>query len=273
MSITYKILYNDAVAMTGGQPVDGQLSVPQITRQLAAEGVQRIVVVTQDTGKYGPVDDLAPGVQIEQRERLDAVQRQLREYRGVSALIYDQTCAAELRRRRKRGRVPRSAAARVHQRAGLRGLRRLQPGVQLPVGGAGRDRVRHASGRIDQSSCNKDFSCLKGFCPSFVTVRGGTPRKRARADAANEAVCTAGANRAVAGAALSILVTGVGGTGVVTHRRAPRHGGAPGGARHHRARQHGLAQKGGAVVSHIRLAPQPAALYWCMSGQGQAPMC
>ncbi len=180
VAITYKILYNDAVAMTGGQPVDGVLTVPQITRQLAAEGVRRIVVVTQDPAKYAPGDDMAPGVTIEPRERLDAVQRELRLYRDVSALIFDQTCAAELRRRRKRGLIPDPPRRAFINELICEGCGDCSASsnclsVEPVETEFGRKR------RINQSSCNKDMSCVGGFCPSFITIEGGELRRPVRA--------------------------------------------------------------------------------------------
>ena len=141
-NITYKILYNDAVAMTGGQPHDGNVHPWTISQQVHAEGVRRIALVSDEPDKYPIGTDWAPGVTFHHRDQLDEVQRELREYKGVSVLIYDQTCAAEKRRRRKRGTYPDPDQARVHQPGGLRGLRRLLGRVQLPVGDAGRDRVR-----------------------------------------------------------------------------------------------------------------------------------
>ena len=140
--MTYKILYNDAVAMTGGQHHDGPLDPAMISRQIAAEGVKPIVIVTDEPEKYPSGTNWAPGVTIRHRDELDAVQRELRELPGVSALIYDQTCASEKRRRRKRDAFPDPAEARGDQRDGVRGLRRLQREVELPVGRAAGDRVR-----------------------------------------------------------------------------------------------------------------------------------
>ena len=172
VNITYKILYNDAVAMTGGQPVTASLTVPQIARQLDAEGVGKIVVVTDEPEKYAEVTDLAPSVPIRHRDELDIVQRELREDPGVSVLIYDQTCAAEKRRRRKARQDGRSARASSSTR---RSAKAAATAACSPTAsrGAGRNRVRPQAA-IDQSACNKDYSCLNGFCPSFVTVEGGS---------------------------------------------------------------------------------------------------
>jgi indolepyruvate ferredoxin oxidoreductase len=163
VNITYKLLYNDAVAMTGGQPVEGHLSVAEITRQLRAERVATIAVVADDPAKYGRAAGFAPGVTLHERHELDAVQRRLREVPGVTALIYDQVCAAEKRRRRKRGRL-----ADPDRRVLINPLvcegcgdcsARSNCVSVLPLETEfGRKRA------IDQSSCNKDYSCIEGFC-------------------------------------------------------------------------------------------------------------
>jgi indolepyruvate ferredoxin oxidoreductase len=268
--ITYKILFNDAVAMTGGQPVDGPLTVPMITRQLAAEGVARIVVVTDQPQKYAEVKDLAAGVQVLGRDELDRVQRELREYAGVSVLIYDQTCAAEKRRRRKRGSYP-DPARRVLIHEGVCegcgdcGVKSNCLAV-VPV-----DTEFGRKRQIDQSACNKDFSCLKGFCPSFVTIEGGRLRP-GKALAKQESAFgelplpEPPDTREPYG----ILVTGVGGTGVVTI------GALIGMAAHLDGKgatvldMTGLAQKGGAVYSHIRIADAPEAIHAVRIAAGEA---
>jgi indolepyruvate ferredoxin oxidoreductase len=248
VNITYKILFNDAVAMTGGQHVDGPLSVPQITRQLAAEGVARIDIVTDEPEKYQGVSDLADGVAVHHRRDLDAVQRSMREVQGVSALIYDQTCATEKRRRRKRGTMANPAKrAFINQRVceGCGDCSKASNCVSVvPVETEfGRKRA------IDQSSCNKDFSCVEGFCPSFVTVHGGGLRKPQTIQAAAPADLP---EPALPQGVWNIVVAGIGGTGVVTI------GALLGMAAHLEGKAVsvldvlGLAQKGGAVVSHIR---------------------
>ena len=257
VNVTFKILYNDAVAMTGGQAVDGALTVPVITRQMQAEGARRIVVVTDEPEKYGARSGLAPGATVHHRRELDAVQRTLRTIAGVTVLVYDQTCAAEKRRRRKRGKFPDPPMRAfinpaVCEGCGDCGVKSNCVAVVPVETEFGRKRA------IDQSSCNKDFSCVEGFCPSFVTVRGGRLRK--------------GAGVSRDGAPLpalpepsvpdldrpcEIIVTGVGGTGVITI------GALLGMAAHLESKgcsvldQTGLAQKGGAVVSHIRIAARP----------------
>jgi indolepyruvate ferredoxin oxidoreductase len=258
VNITFKILYNDAVAMTGGQKPDGPLSVPQITRQVASEGAVRVMVVTDEPDKYPAGTAWAPGAEIHHRDRLDQVQRTLREVPGTSVLVYDQTCAAEKRRRRKRGLYPDPDRRIFINQAVCEGCGDC--GVQsncvaiLPAETPlGRKRV------IDQSACNKDESCLKGFCPSFVTVHGGRLRKRGgRSDVSTQPFPVPpdpvppdldGTYR--------IVLAGVGGTGVITV------GALLGMAAHLEGKgcsvldMTGLAQKGGAVASHIVLGDRP----------------
>ena len=257
-TLTFKLLYNDAVAMTGGQPMDGPLSVPMMASQLHAEGVGRVVVVSDEPHKYPPGTHWPPGTQVHHRDRLDAVQRELREQPGVTALIYDQTCAAEKRRRRKRGRYPDPPRRLFINEDVCEGCGDC--GVQsncvalVPLETAlGRKRA------IDQSACNKDWSCLKGFCPSFVSVHGGELRRPGTADIG--ALTDVGSLPAPALPAIdqgyAVVITGVGGTGVITV------GALLGMAAHLEGKgcsildMTGLAQKGGAVVSHLRIAPRP----------------
>jgi indolepyruvate ferredoxin oxidoreductase len=255
-NITYKILYNDAVAMTGGQPLEGQLTVPQITQQLAAEGVKRIVVVSDEPDKYPANAEFAAGVETFHREKLDEVQRELREVPGVSVLVYDQTCAAEKRRRRKRGQFPDPPKRAFINEAVCEGCgdcsRTSNCLSVVPVETEfGRKRA------IDQSSCNKDFSCVDGFCPSFVTVHGGSLRKHHQAKDHDAIPPLPEPMRLAPSEPYNILVAGVGGTGVVTI------GALIGMAAHLEGKgcsvldMTGLAQKGGAVLSHIRIADRP----------------
>jgi indolepyruvate ferredoxin oxidoreductase len=270
VNITYKILYNDAVAMTGGQPVEGAPTVAQIARQVLAEGTKRVVVVAEQPERYSSQSDLPAGVAVRSRDDLDAVQRELRDTPGLTVLIYDQTCAAEKRRRRKRGLYP-DPAERVFindlvcEGCGDCSVKSNCISV-LPVETEfGRKR------QIDQSNCNKDFSCLKGFCPSFVTVRGATPRKLG-AMPADDALFAAlpEPKPAALDRPYSILITGVGGTGVITL------GALLGMAAHLEGKGctvldiSGLAQKNGAVLSHVRLAPKPEDLHAVRIGAGGA---
>ncbi len=262
VNITYKILYNDAVAMTGGQPVDGQLSVPMVASQVRAEGIETIYVVSDEPWKYKGVM-LPQGVQITHRDDLDAVQRKLREIPGVTVMIYDQTCAAEKRRRRKRGLMidpPKRVVIneRVCEGCGDCGKKSNCLSIAPVETEFGRKR------QIDQSSCNKDFSCVKGFCPSFVTVLGGGLKKPEAAKIGNEVEEFFAAMPMPVIGDLSepcaILVNGVGGTGIVTV------GAILAMAAHLEDKgattmdQTGLAQKGGAVTSHIRIAKTPDAI-------------
>ncbi|MEH6526585.1 MAG: indolepyruvate ferredoxin oxidoreductase family protein [Sneathiella sp.] len=260
VNITYKILFNDAVAMTGGQPFDGPLSPWQISQQVHAEGAKKVVVVTDEPDKYEAGMKWAPGVKIYHRDDLDKVQRELREIEGVTALIYDQTCAAEKRRRRKRGTFPDPAKRvfindEVCEGCGDCGVASNCVSVKPLETEFGRKRV------IDQSSCNKDFSCVKGFCPSFVTIEGGDLKKpqtqnvtSSNIDIMNPAVGLPEPTGPVINGTYNILVTGIGGTGVITV------GALLGMAAHIENKgasildQTGLAQKNGAVMSHVRIA-------------------
>src|SRR5262249_29139713 len=223
VNVTYKILFNDAVAMTGGQPNDGGLTVPQIARQVAAEGVTCVVVVTDEPKKYAWNEDWPAGLTIHHRDALNELQRELARTPGCTVLIYDQTCAAEKRRRRKRKQYPPPDTRVIIQQlvgegCGAGGV--LWNGVSAePVETElGRKRT------IDQTSCNKDFSCLKGFCPSFVTVHGaklaGGAQRRAGAEAAIPALPEP--RLPAIDGTYDIIITGIGGTRVVTIRGRPR---------------------------------------------------
>jgi len=273
VSMTFKILYNDAVAMTGGQKMDGPLDVPRMSWQLWSEGVVQTAVVTDEPDKYPTSGAFAPNVTVHHRSALDRVQKDLREVAGVTALIYDQVCAAEKRRRRKRGTMP-DPARRVF----------INPLVCEGCGDCGEKSncvsvvpLETEFGRkraIDQSSCNKDFSCLDGFCPSFVTVEGGRLRKRQPA-AGNNDDPSAGLPEPVAADAASpygILVTGVGGTGVVTIGAILAMAAHLEGKGCTTMDMTGLAQKGGAVVSHVRIANDPADLHAVKIAAGGAAL-
>jgi indolepyruvate ferredoxin oxidoreductase len=264
VNITYKILFNDAVAMTGGQPHDGPLNVPDITKQVAAEGAQKVVVVTDEPDKYPLNADFAPGVTIRHRDELDAVQRELREIPGLTVLVYDQTCAAEKRRRRKRGTFPDPAKRVFINDAVCEGCGDCSDksncvSVKPLETELGRKR------QIDQSNCNKDFSCVNGFCPSFVSVHGGMPAKARRPQLKvvqdDPFAALPMPTLRPLSEAYGILVTGIGGTGVITV------GALIGMAAHLEGKGctvldfTGLAQKNGAVMSHVRLAPKPEDLH------------
>ncbi len=262
-NITYKVLFNDAVAMTGGQPVDGTLTVPALVAQVAAEGVSRIVIVTDEPEKYKGIS-LQGNPPVHHRDELDQIQRELREVEGTTVLIYDQTCATEKRRRRKRGTYP-DPALRAYINTdvceGCGDCSRVSNCLSVePV-----ETPRGTKRRINQSSCNKDFSCVKGYCPSFVTLEGAQPRKPrptsadAQASDSKSATLTPLPEPVLPDVddAYGILVTGIGGTGVVTI------GNLLGMAAHIEGKgvcvldMAGLAQKGGAVASHIQIANDP----------------
>jgi indolepyruvate ferredoxin oxidoreductase len=269
VNATYKILYNDAVAMTGGQPVDGSLTVPQIAAQLHAEGVHHVVIVTDGSSRaYGPAD-LPHGVPIRHRDEMDVIQREMRECPGVSAILYDQTCAAEKRRRRKRGKMldpPRRLFINqeVCEGCGDCGVQSNCLAIMPVETEFGRKRA------IDQSACNKDYACAEGFCPSFVSVIGGRVKKGCGITA--EANTAAPPTPTFAGTAqpYGILITGVGGTGVVTI------GALIGMAAHIDGKgvtvldMTGLAQKGGAVLSHVRICDDPEAIHAVRIATGEA---
>ncbi len=265
-TLTYKILFNDAVAMTGGQPVDGIISVDGIARQVEAEGVKQVVVVSDDISKYDTVRGRFPaGTQFHDRAELDTVQRRLREMQGVTVLIYEQTCAAEKRRRRKKGELVEPTRRlfindRVCEGCGDCSVQSncvaVLP-IETPLG-----RKR----KIDQSACNKDYSCAKGFCPSFVGVLGGQPRKKAGALArrANDVARLVDSLPRPAPhewtGPYDLLFTGVGGTGIVTV------GALTAMAAHLEGKSAsvldfmGFAQKGGSVLAFVRMADTPARL-------------
>ncbi|MBV8190983.1 MAG: indolepyruvate ferredoxin oxidoreductase family protein, partial [Alphaproteobacteria bacterium] len=293
-NITYKILYNDAVAMTGGQPHDGNVHPWTISQQVHAEGVRRIALVSDQPDKYPPGTEWAPGITFHHRDALDTVQKSLREWKGVSVLIYDQTCAAEKRRRRKRGTFPDPARRVFINQAVCEGCGDCSTQSNclsvVPV-----DTALGTKRAIDQSSCNKDFSCLKGFCPSFVTVEGGSLRKGAAksvetachpersegplgpqegslASLGMTALAPPPLLPSVADRPYGVLITGIGGTGVVTI------GAILGTAAHIEGKgvtvldQLGMAQKGGAVISHARIGATPEALQAVRLGAGGADL-
>ncbi len=259
VNITYKILYNDAVAMTGGQPVEGGLTVDRIARQVSAEGAKRIALVSDDPYKYPGETKWPAGMTIHHRSELAAVQEELREIKGLSVLIYDQTCAAEKRRRRKRGLYPDPDKrivinSLVCEGCGDCGVKSNCVAVQPLETEFGRKRT------IDQSSCNKDYSCLEGFCPSFVTVHGGEPRK-GRALSADRMPAVPEPVLPKLDRAQAIVITGVGGTGVVTISALIGMAAHLDGLGVGIIDMAGLAQKGGAVTAHMRIAPTPADIH------------
>ena len=283
VNVTYKILFNDAVAMTGGQPVDGTLKVPEMPRELDAEGAVKIVVVTDEPEKYeesGIAARLAKGVMVHHRDELDAVQKQLREIEGCTVIIYDQTCATEKRRRRKRGTLVDPAKRVIINELVCEGCGDCSVqsnclSVEPVETEFGRKR------RINQNSCNKDYSCVKGFCPSFITVEGG--KMKGKSAAATLARPNPFAMPPLPEPSLplarndddrpwGIVVAGVGGTGVITI------GQLLGMAAHLEGKgivtqdSAGLAQKGGATWSHIQIANRADAILTTKVGTAEADL-
>jgi indolepyruvate ferredoxin oxidoreductase len=269
VNITYKLLFNDAVAMTGGQPVDGVLTVPILVQQLQAEQVAKVVVVSDDVARTRQSGALPPKVEVRDRAELDVVQKELRDLPGVTVLVYDQPCATELRRRRKRGLAP-------------------DPGVRVFIN----PRVCEGCGdcsaasncisiepletefgvkrQINQSTCNVDLSCINGFCPSFVTVRGARTRG-AEGDLA-VALLPEPAPAALTSTPYNLVLTGIGGQGVtslaaILAMAAHLDGGAA-----KSVDMLGLAQKGGGVFVHLRLAADPEDISVARVGAGQADL-
>jgi indolepyruvate ferredoxin oxidoreductase len=270
VNITYKILYNDAVAMTGGQPVDGPLSVAEIVQQVIHEGVKRVVVLSDNPDFHRRDRSMPSDVTIADRDELDAIQRDLRETPGCTVLIYEQTCAAEKRRRRKRGAFPNPPkrmfiAEDVCEGCGDCSVQSTCVSIVPNETAFGRKRA------IDQSSCNKDYSCADGFCPSFITVRDAEPRKPKGANI-DDGIFSSLPDADVASGDCNIMVAGIGGTGVITV------GALIGMAAHIDGRaaslfdMTGLAQKNGAVYSHIRIADSPDEIYTQRLGRGEADL-
>lgn len=283
VNITYKILYNDAVAMTGGQPMDGPLDVPRITHQVAAEGVGRVAVVTDEPDKYAIGTDFAPGVTVHHRDGLDQVQRDLAQWQGVSVLVYDQTCAAEKRRRRKRGLYPDPPKRAFINEAVCEGCGDCGE-ISNCVAIVPKETELGRKRAIDQTICNKDFSCVKGFCPSFVTVHGGDLRKADPAADSGGIQLEALPDPELPDPEMpdpeipsverryNIAITGIGGTGIVTVSALL------GMAAHLENKGvtvldvAGLAQKNGAVYAHVRIANRPEDLHTVRIAAGNADL-
>ncbi len=274
-NVTYKILFNDAVAMTGGQKNDGGLTVEQIAQQMRAIGVERIAVVSDEPDKYPSRNAFPPHTSFNHRSEIQAVQTELMGVKGVSVLIYDQTCAAEKRRRRRKGQFP-DPQKRVFinelvcEGCGDCGVQSNCVAIQPVETEFGRKR------KIDQSNCNKDFSCLRGFCPSFVTVEGGELVKGSTSAAPDLASVPFPVLPEPVFPALdkpwSILVTGIGGTGVVTI------GHILGMAAHMEGKgaalidMVGISQKNGAVVTHLKIAARPEEISAVRVARGHADL-
>ena len=274
VNMTFKILYNDAVAMTGGQSLDGGMTVPMIVNQVLAEGIEKVVVVTDEPHKY-PFGAIPQGVPVHHRREIQSLQKELRKVPGVSVLVYDQTCAAEKRRRRKRGLFP-DPDKRVF----------INPAVCEGCGDCGvksncvavvpLETELGTKRAIDQSACNKDFSCLNGFCPSFVTVHGAKVKK-ARKSVGDSGIASMLAS--LPEPALpklehpyTMLVTGVGGTGVVTLSAVLGQAAHLEGKGFGSIDMTGLAQKGGAVACHMRVAKSADQIHAIRAGVGGADL-
>jgi indolepyruvate ferredoxin oxidoreductase len=278
VNVTYKLLVNGAVAMTGGQPIEGEpmageITCPEIARQLTAEGVARVAVVSVEPEKF-PAGSLPAGVTLHHRDELARVQKEMREFQGVSAIVYDQTCAAEARRLRKRGEFPDPERRivineRVCEGCGDCSVVSNCISIEPVETALGRKR------RINQSSCNKDYSCVKGHCPSFVSVLGGRVKK-----ATGEGVAAADALFAglppppVAPCAepWNVLIAGIGGTGVVTVGAILAMAAHLEGKGCSELDVTGLAQKNGPVSSHVRIAERPDAIFASRIGVGGADL-
>ncbi|MBN8242426.1 indolepyruvate ferredoxin oxidoreductase family protein [Nitratireductor aquimarinus] len=269
-NITFKILYNDAVAMTGGQPVDGPVSVQAIAHASRAEGVERIALVSDHPDKFQP-GELPAATTIHHRRELDAVQRELREVKGVSILIYEQTCATEKRRRRKRGQMedPKKFVVindLVCEGCGDCSVESNCLSVEPLETEFGTKR------KINQSSCNKDFSCVNGFCPSFVTVEGATRKKRSgmEFDLTRLAGDLPDPEPAALDRPFDLMITGVGGTGVVTVGALITMAAHLEGKGSSVLDFTGFAQKFGPVLSYVRLASAPDAIHQVRIDRGAA---
>lgn len=274
VNMTFKILYNDAVAMTGGQTLDGGMTVSMILQQVLAEGIEKVVVVTDEPFKY-PAGFIPQGVPVYDRRDLQKVQRELRDVPGVSVLLYDQTCAAEKRRRRKRGMFP-DPDKRVF----------INPAVCEGCGDCGvksncvavapLETELGTKRAIDQSQCNKDFSCLNGFCPSFVTVHGAKIKKaRKHVGETGVASMLASLPEPILPALdhpYTMLVTGVGGTGVVTVSALLGQAAHLEGKGFGAIDMTGLAQKGGAVACHMRVAKDVEQIHSIRAGVAGADL-
>ena len=276
VNITYKILYNDAVAMTGGQPLDGQLSVDDLMHQLRGEGVRRIALVSDAPNYFAGVFDTIPGFTLHDRSELDAVQRELRTYEGTSVIVYQQTCAAEKRRRRKKGILEDPKKRVFINDAVCEGCGdcSVQSNCLSVIP---KDTVLGRKRQIEQSSCNKDFSCLEGFCPSFVSVIGGELRSAAPHKPASESA-TSLFDPLPEPVLPSLdkpwntVVAGVGGTGVLTIASLVAMAAHIEGKGCATMNQTGLAQKFGAVTSHVRVAKDQESILAVRIPAGEADL-
>ena len=269
VNVTYKILYNDAVAMTGGQALEGGKTVAQMAAEMIAEGAKRVVVVAEEPGRHRGL----AGVAVRPRDDLDTVQKELREIAGTTVIIYDQTCAAEKRRRRKRGLLPDPDRrvfinAAVCEGCGDCGVQSNCVAILPLETDLGRKRM------IDQSACNKDVSCLKGFCPSFVTVEGVQPRVKARDFSEFDTAIAAlpEPERPPLDHPYQVLITGIGGTGVVTVQAVLGEAAHLDGLAFGGMEMTGMAQKGGSVACHARIAAKAEDIHAIRTAMGGADL-
>ena len=274
VNVTYKILYNDAVAMTGGQSLDGGTTVGQIAAQVMGEGVKKTVVVTDEPNKY-PSGFLPSGVDVHHRRDLQAVQIELSKMDGVTVLIYDQTCAAEKRRRRKRGAFPDPVKRAFINEAVCEGCGDC--GQKSNCVAIVPNETEFGTKRaIDQSTCNKDFSCINGFCPSFVTVHGAVPKKMqglaTQSGIASMLTSLPEPKQPALDKPYTMLVTGVGGTGVVTISAVLGQAAYLDGKGFGAIDMTGLAQKGGSVACHMKVAKTSDEIHAIRAGTGSTDL-
>lgn len=271
VNVTYKILYNDAVAMTGGQPVDGPLSVASMAAQLLDEGVVSVTVLSDDPTRHRHDPQLPSAVSVGHRDTLDTVQRRLRDTPGCTILIYQQTCATTKRRARKRGALSSPSkrlfiSTEVCEGCGDCSVQSTCVSLVPVDTELGRKRA------VDQSNCNKDFSCLNGFCPSFITVYGADPRKPAGAllDDRPYDDLPAAALASLRDGRFNLLIAGVGGTGVITVGALLGMAAHLDGLSVSLFDMTGLAQKNGAVFTHVRLGSHSEVLHAQRLARGEA---
>ncbi len=271
VNITYKILYNDAVAMTGGQPIDGTLTVEQIVCQLRGEGVRRIAIVSDEPGKYPNTFPRFKGLTFDHRHKLTRIQMELRETTGTTIIIYDQTCAAEKRRRRKKKLIvdpPKRIFINegVCEGCGDCGVKSSCLSILPKDTELGRKRI------IDQSACNKDYSCVEGFCPSFVSVLGGKLRKNKATDVKAGFMKLPDPQLPDLTQPWNVLVSGIGGTGVLTVSSVLAMAAHIEGKGCTTLNQTGLAQKFGAVISHVRIGNKQQDIHAVRIAAGDADL-
>ncbi|PHM44536.1 2-oxoacid ferredoxin oxidoreductase [Xenorhabdus mauleonii] len=274
--ITYKLLFNEAVAMTGGQPVEGNITIPQIASSMLAEGVSEVAVVTEDLGKYKDKNILPAKVKLYGRDYLEDVQKRFREIVGVTVIIYEQACATELRRKRKRGLIPKAPRRAVINESVCEGCGDCQVQsnclavipTKTPLG---------TKRKIDQHVCNSDLSCLKGFCPSFITVENANPRpdlSRIISSDDLEKMISQLPQPILPSVdnPYEILLVGIGGTGIVTAGHLLANAAQIDNCSVSLLNFTGFAQKGGEAITHVRLSRDRSKLHQVRIDKGQADL-